>query len=467
MTSVSVWLFSFVLCWGFPSPKTILSSAAVYFVTPHSPNSNCPLGDPCLTLDEYAQRNQFEGDENISLHFLNGEHNLSSQIFKIQSKKSFKMAPRSIQNNVVIQLLSGTGIRLHDIAEVELSKLKFISQCNKSDNCTTACLSQIAVSGIDLLLVTRLSLESCQFSLEEQIATIIAEFISTEKSSICLLADQHTHTATIKNSSLNFSTLSIFSREISSNDTTENILNVQSSLISNSFLTVKLLTKSVYRLSIKDSSITSLIRGSSDTGIKVETFNRAAIYLVIVNVSIMGNSQGINISTYDNSHVELSVDQCYIADNGYKTDTPGGIQVFHPNRSLCNSVTIIKVTLTILSGNTFAQIGIFGYSGTTAVTVFNSTIKDTYDLQDLGVSYVPCSAGAHFEVGNGYTCYGSFINLTQNIFENNTIAAYIVGENCTYEAHFIGNHFASSYGASTTNGALAIRTDGKESFCKY
>ena len=463
---VSGWLLSLILCWGLPSPQTILSSAAVYFVTPRSPNSDCPLGDPCLTLNEYAQGNLFEGDDDITLHFLSGEHNLTSQIFEMQNKKSFEMAPNGIQDKVVIHLLNRTDIRIQHVAKVKLSKLKLISQHEESDNCT---VSQVSISGVDLLLATRISLESCNLSLEGQIAALIAEFISTEKSSIRLLADQHTQTVTIKNSTLNFSTLSI--RDISSGEslsndtaTTENTWNVQSSLFRNSFLTANLQANSVYRLSVSNSSITSLVKGCSGTGIKVETFKRAAIYLVIVNNSIIGNSQGINISTYDNSHVELSVDQCYIASNGYKTDIPGGIEVFHPNRSLCNSRTIITVTSTTLSGNTYAQIGIFGYSGTTVVTVFNSTIRDTCDLQGLDESYGPVNAGAHFEVGNGYTCYGSFINLTQNIFENNTIAAYIVGENCTYEAHFIDNHFASSYGTVTTNGALAIRTDSKESF---
>ena len=465
MTFVSVWLFFLVLCWGFPSPQTNLSSAAVYFVTPRSPNSDCPLGDPCYTFNEYAQRNFFEGDDNITLRFLNGRHNLTSQIFEIRSKKSFHMAPNSIQHKVVIQLLNRTGIRIQDVAEVKLSKLKFISRYNESDNCAGACLSQVSAKGTDLLykLITR---ESCEFYLKGQIATIIAEFISTEKSAICLLVDQHTHAVTIKNSTFNSSTLCIFSGEIFSNDTIENTLSIQSSLFSNSFLTVKLRANSVSKLSIGDSSITSLVKDSSETGIKVETFKRAAIYLVIVNNSIIGNSQGINISTYDNSHVELSVDQCYIVSNGYKAKIPGGIQVFHPDESCDNSVTNIKITFTTLSGNTYEQIGIFGYSGSTVLTVFNSTIRGTYDLK--GESNNPFGAGAHFEVRNGPTCCGLFINLTQNIFENNTIAAYISGGNCTYEAHFIDNLFISNHGEFITNGALAITTvtDSKKSFVK-
>ena len=93
MTSASVWLLSLVLSWGLPSPHTTLSSATVYYVTPHSPNPDCPSGEPCLTINEYAQGNHFDGDDNITLLFLNGEHNLTAREFTIAHKTALEMAP--------------------------------------------------------------------------------------------------------------------------------------------------------------------------------------------------------------------------------------------------------------------------------------------------------------------------------------------------------------------------------------
>ena len=53
MGSVSVWLHALpgsVL--GIPLTTHHAEKADVYYIIPHSPNPNCPSGEPCLTINE-------------------------------------------------------------------------------------------------------------------------------------------------------------------------------------------------------------------------------------------------------------------------------------------------------------------------------------------------------------------------------------------------------------------------------
>ncbi len=131
MWSAGVWLLALIVCWGLPSPHVTLSNGAVYYVTPHSPNPDCPARAPCLTINEYAQRDHFDGDDNITLLFLNGEHSLSAQTFQLDSKTLFKMSPShahpSTEVTVVIQLLNQTSVAVSNLVEVEITGLKFVS----------------------------------------------------------------------------------------------------------------------------------------------------------------------------------------------------------------------------------------------------------------------------------------------------------------------------------------------------
>ena len=163
MTSASVWLLSLVLCWGLPSPRTTLSSAVVYYVTPHTPNPDCPSGEPCLTINEYAQGNHFDGDDNITLLFLNGEHNLTAQEFTIAHKTALEMAPNISSVEVMIHLSSMSSVVLQNIHEFKFWGLKITSQTdNGYHNNTPNCVS---MSDIGILSVTGLSVEYCQLSL--------------------------------------------------------------------------------------------------------------------------------------------------------------------------------------------------------------------------------------------------------------------------------------------------------------
>ena len=66
-----------------------------YYVTPSSPNPDCPLGNiPCLTINEYAQNSSrlFGNRTNVQLLFLNGVHNLTTQSLQIQDVELMRMA---------------------------------------------------------------------------------------------------------------------------------------------------------------------------------------------------------------------------------------------------------------------------------------------------------------------------------------------------------------------------------------
>ena len=104
----------------------------VYYVTPHdhSLNPECPTSEPCLTINEYAQGNHFIGDDNITLLFLNGEHNLTAQNLKVANKTSLKIASTHVQAQVVIHLLNGTYITVKNVVSLDFSKLT-ITTANK------------------------------------------------------------------------------------------------------------------------------------------------------------------------------------------------------------------------------------------------------------------------------------------------------------------------------------------------
>ena len=158
MTSASVWLLPLVLCWGLPSPHTTLSSATVYYVTPHSPNPDCPSGEPCLTINE---GNHFDGDDNITLLFLNGEHNLTAREFTIAHKTALEMAPNISSIEVMVRLSNMSSVVVQNISEFKFWGLKIASQTGHGYN-TPNCVS---MSNITCLSVTSLSVEYCQLSL--------------------------------------------------------------------------------------------------------------------------------------------------------------------------------------------------------------------------------------------------------------------------------------------------------------
>ena len=310
MGSVSVWLLSLILCWGFPSPHTTLSYAAVYYVTPHSPNPDCPSGEPCLTINEYAQGNYFDGDDNTTLLFLNGEHNLTAQNL---GKISLKMAASHAQAEV--QIYQAVSIIVQDVSEVEISGLKLTSHLSNLD--TPLCLSIADTS--QHLLVTMVTIESCELQLLGEMKAIITE-LTASNSLVRSLIGQYKHYVAIRNSSFNSSIFevnsSVYQDFICRDTVNMSALNIESSSMFNSQLRMKLEMQTFYKLSILDTHITGHSDYSSNTGVAIEALGTSTLHAIIKNCDYIGNKQGINVSADGNSQVELSVEQCHITNNG-------------------------------------------------------------------------------------------------------------------------------------------------------
>ena len=98
--------------------------AEVFHVTPTLPaTQSCP--PPCHTLDQYAQNTSlFAGDTNISLIFLKGVHNLSSDLTISLANWNDSLLEFQGQGKVpkdtMITLLLSISIDLSDITHLHL-----------------------------------------------------------------------------------------------------------------------------------------------------------------------------------------------------------------------------------------------------------------------------------------------------------------------------------------------------------
>ena len=447
MGSASIWLLSLLLCWGLPSPKTITTYAAVYYVTPHSPNPDCPSGDPCLTINEYALGNHFDGDDNITLLFIHGEHNLTFRSLSIRHKRSLKMAPSyaQFQAEVVIQLSVPASLLVQNIHEVKIFELEFTSINDDEGSSISAWAS---FSDIGHLSIAGISMKLCVLSLGPEInATITKVFASN--CSIATHPSQNKHNIlAIRNSKFYFSLLmvkNVLIERWTSRSTIINEFSLDGSSLYNSVMRVRIQRQIVCEINILNTFIFTsqyFVRSSKESGIKIETLDTAKVYTRIQNSTIVGNYQGISIKLDDDSVLELNVVDCLIANNGIVYNYPGGVAVVHLPQS--NAVSIIHITSTVLSGNVNKQIEILGFSGTTAVTVFDSTIRDTRNSFSPDGHLGAFGAGAFFIVGGGQNCSSVFINFTQNRFIKNTVGFEIKGKNCSHEVQFIGNTVVAS-----------------------
>ena len=299
MCSAKSWSLCLV-CWGLLWPHTLLSNAAVYYVMPYSPNPDCPSEEPCLAINEYAQGNQFDGDDNITLLLLNGEHNFTAQNFTIHNKTALKMAPSHVWTPlVVINLYSSglrTGVLVQFVNEIEIFDQEFRApKRTYSEYCSATCLSLSQVGSISL---ARVSTDSCQFHLDGRMNAIISE-LSASWSYVYLDSNL---SISITNSKLYFSTLNISENVMTArynggdNTRVAGFLNLKNSSIRNSFITVELHLQTVYRLSALNTEIASLgVTKSMVTGINLVTFNTVALHAHIKNCRIFGNYQGINL----------------------------------------------------------------------------------------------------------------------------------------------------------------------------
>ena len=377
MASGSVWLLSLIVCWGLPSPHTTLSYAAVYYVTPHSPSPDCPSGAPCFTINEYALGNHFDGDDHVTLLFLNGEHNLTAQNFQLDHKTLFKMSLSHAYTGVVIQLLNQTSIAVSNLVEVEFTGLKFVSPNDDQD-------SGIFFLDIDYLVVTKISTESCQLSLQGKMNANISELMVSKTLIHLFLMSHKNQVVALRNSEFHFSTLSVsdsLTSQLLVGDTMC-ALSLESSLMNSSLVAVTLQTQIVYQLSVLNTVIqsTNSLRDHDitlDTGVKADV-HITKLFSLFRNCSIIGNDHGINITVGGSTRMELSVDQCFIANNGHRLahQGSGGVEVHVPPADeQSKGVTIVNITDSTLSGNNNAQFAANRYSLTTSVSVFNSTFE--------------------------------------------------------------------------------------------
>ena len=474
MGSVSVWLLSLVLCWGFPSPHTTLSHAAVYYITPHSPNPDCPSGEPCLTINEYAQGNHFDGDDNITLLFLNGEHNLTVQSFKIANKTLLEMATSHGQARVEV-VIQNDSIIVQNVSDMNISGLKFTSGHKESK---ATCLSVTDIG--QRLAITMVTIESCEIQLLGEMEAIISE-LTASNSSAQLLLSQYNHSVAIKNSSFSSSTLNIstsLTGQVVIGDT-KSALSIENSLMINSQLKVELETPIVYELSIINTSLTS--QSSPDTGVAIEVLSTSTLHAIIKNSDYVGNFQGIDISANGNSHVKLSVEQCRIMNNGnahsfrgfgigitadgnssvelnvvrsliaynghYLALAPdyvdlGGISISRKSMlKKSDAVVIASIESTSLIGNKYVQVGVEGSSGTTTVTLFNCTVSG-------GSSG---SAGLYLNGGQSLQkCM--HINISKSDFQDSQFGVWVDSlpqfkepeiDTCAIELHISDNSISS------------------------
>ena len=111
------------------------SAAEEYYVSPTPlPNPNCPQGNHCHTLNQYAINSSqfFDNIENIFLLFLDGVHNLTHQL-EVSGTTNFYMSRLPTVDNhvpvIAVDLQSDSGLSFNGILNLTIEDLMFIS-CN-------------------------------------------------------------------------------------------------------------------------------------------------------------------------------------------------------------------------------------------------------------------------------------------------------------------------------------------------
>ena len=196
-------------------------------------------------------------------------------------------------------------------------------------------------------------------------------------------------------------------------------LTLENSSINNSFLMVQLQAQMHCNLSILDSVITSQKSRNSKTGISIENDDKAVLHMFVVTSRIIGNYYGLRVEVITENKVEIHIDQCFIAGNGMSTsDAAGGVFV----STLCGNVIVI-ISSTILLGNNDTQIGFSSESGTTAVTVFNSTLRGYSGIKTPNQS---CPRYGGIFTGECHVTVSMY--FIQCLIEDNDIGIKIWGE---------------------------------------
>ena len=431
----------------------------MYYVTPHSPNPDCPSGEPCLTINEYAQGNHFDQDNNITLIFLNGEHSLTAKDLEISNKTSLKMAASDVHAEVLILLTNTTRITVERVLVVDVSEIALFS----SSKSRSACLS---VANSNLMSFTTVIMIYCQLSLEGVTNAFVTD-LTAHDSIIHLLSTLDNQAIAIRNSQFGFSTLNI-SDSLSSSQVsnTTGALSLESSSLSNSLVMVSLRTPIVYELSILNTAITSQDTVNENTGITVEVSKTSTLDTIINNCSIIGNDQGISVTAKDigneqgitvkniklsvvqssvvgnsksgisittdvSSRIELNIHQCNIANTGQKDyilHSVGAVVVERNSGGNYNGITLVNITSSTIVNNYNTQVFVKNnLAETTVVTIFNCSISG-------GEKFFGVSLGSK-------SSQNTYINVTQNYIESTRRPIWIFADG--HDLYFINNNVTS------------------------
>ena len=152
------------------------------------------------------------------------------------------MAPSSVQVEVVIQLVIETGVVVRNVQRVEITGLQFNSNSN-----TVSLLACLSTSDIGLLSITKMIVESCQLLIERRVTATITE-LSTSKRAIFLNSSQANQFISIRSCEFHLSMLNISADLVSQVDINAmtTTLVIDSSLLFNSLVTMKLQSQTVY-----------------------------------------------------------------------------------------------------------------------------------------------------------------------------------------------------------------------------
>ena len=380
----------------------------MYYVTPHSPNPDCPSGEPCLTINEYAQGNHFAGDDNITLLFQNGEHNLSTHNLEIAHRDKLEMMPLkyNFQHEIsAIQLLNMTSIKIENISSVTITKLNFFSNYHSRDCLSTSDISKLSVDNVFL--------ETCQLSVQGEVSATINSLYDTKGTFLVNLKGRNT-TIFIKNSSFKFVQLVIWGSTSSAAFIGDLSLTIENSMLNVSniiFEPTGLRLPYKISLSILDTLILGTVIGSIAIDLrKGETNNQLEMFMLVQGCSNIENSIGITVSSNFKT-AEIVVDQSYVANNGNYGIYISSVSDF--------SITVVAtITSTVLSGNVAGQIVVYKPVN---LTMYNCTLRGRgyASRYGFGISF--------YTNGVSDTCMN---NLTQTMHVNESIVSI---ENCLFE----------------------------------
>ena len=443
-----------------------------YYVSPTAlPNSNCPYGSICLTLNDYAINTDhyFKGHCNISLLFLNGTHNLNH---------SFYVEADTNNSCLSVSILSADGLHVPEI--VIPRKIEFFFEGLKYLH-----FKHISISGNDLptLYFTLVLVEISELDFEK---------------------------STFRNSSMNIIYPAL--QNLSSSYNQESI--------PARFTDCKLFGASIY------SNYGSLMHFKSTES---HTLSSMTKYRIELTKCLVHNG---SIDMRVNSvQLQIIVDDCNLAQTdrylasgsivlsnslvGHHEDDRSHVSLFMVNTTTTNSVgsgvvimTVYFVSVTIIRSS-FVDIS---YSGIAAIRIYrliymevseatfmnchkgaisidsdahlvinNSTFVENYNhIPDNGVGVTVACRGAieagvemsHvvFSRNHGHADYGRVVdvslcnsmNLTNALFEQNTGTSVRLSSNDLYvhgDLKFVGNTAYRGSGISLLYSRMYLHND--------